>query len=89
MLIKITRPETAISKLEALPVTEKEQSTSEGLVQFADVKCFEVINLALLTHETGVEYILPNDTLIRKAMKEGRELPGVKYWTEKQPRNYR
>jgi hypothetical protein len=79
------RPETAISKLEALPVTEKEQSTPEGLVQFADVKCFEVVSIK----DLPIEYHTADEVAIRKEMKAGKELSGVRYWTEKQPRNYR
>ena len=79
------KPETAISKLEALPVTEKEQSTAEGLVQFADVKCFEVVSM----QDLPIEFHIADEVAIRKEMKLGNELSGVRYWTEKQPRNYR
>jgi hypothetical protein len=79
------KPETAISKLEALPVTPKETSTSEGLIQFADVKKFEVVDITLLP----MKYHTVDETAIRKEMRLGNELPGVKYWTEKQARNYR
>jgi hypothetical protein len=79
------RPETAISKLEALSVTPKEISTDEGLIQFADVKKFEVISMK----DLPIEYHLVDETGIRKEMRLGKELPGVRYWTEKQARNYR
>ncbi len=79
------KTETAVNKLEAMPVIEKEIATAEGLVQFAEVKKFEVISMK----ELPIEYHIPNEVDIRREMKLGNELPGVKYWTEQQPRNYR
>lgn len=79
------KSETVISRLEALPEVEKEVATDSGLVQFAEVKRFEVLDLALVP----IDYHLPNEVMIRKAMKENIELPGVRYYTEQQPRNYR
>lgn len=79
------KPETAVSKLENLAVVEKEVATSNGLVQFAEVKKFEVVDMTLLP----LKYHLPDEVAIRKEMKEGREIVGVKYWIEQQPRNYR
>lgn len=77
--------DTAVRKIEAIETPEKEVATDEGLVQFVEVKKFEVIDMKLLP----IEYHVADDMAIRKAMKEGKELAGVKYWTEQQPRNYR
>lgn len=75
----------AVERLAEIDRPEKEVATDAGLVQFAEVKCFEVVDLSLLP----ITYHLPDEVAIRKAMKEGTELQGVRYWTEQQPRNYR
>lgn len=77
--------ETGVKKLSEIDVVEKEVATDAGLVQFAEVKCFEVTNLA----SVPVDYILPNEVAIRNAMKLGKEIAGVRYYVEMQPRNYR
>lgn len=77
--------ETAVKKLEAIPTIDKTTSTDEGSVTFVETKRFEVVDISLLP----LEYHLPDEVLIRKAMKEGKELPGVRYWTEQTPRNIR
>lgn len=35
------------------------------------------------------KFMIPNEVAIRKAMLEGTELPGVRYYTEQRPRNNR
>lgn len=77
--------ETGVRKLGEIAVPEKEVATDAGLVQFAEVKCFEVMDITLLP----IEYHLANEVEIRKAMKEGKEVAGVRYYVEMQPRNYR
>lgn len=77
--------ETGIKKLENLPTVEKEHATEKGLVQFREVKRFEVTDIKALP----TEYILPNETAISNAMKLGKEIPGVRYYTEQVPVNYR
>lgn len=77
--------ETAIKKIDELKVVEKEIATEAGLVSFVEVKKFEVIDIKLLP----IEFHLPNEIEIKKVMKEGKELPGVRYFTEQMPRNYR
>jgi len=77
--------ETAVKKIEELDKPEKKISTDAGLVKFETRKKFEVMDVTLLP----VEYILPNEVAIRKAMKEGIELDGVRYFTEEVPVNYR
>ena len=65
--------------------TEKTVITKSGSVTFVDVKKFEVMDVTMLP----IEYILPNEVAIRKAMLEGVELPGVRYYTEQSIRNSR
>lgn len=77
--------DTAVKKISELKVVEKEIATDVGLVQFREVKRFEVIDMTLLP----IEYHLSNDVLITKLMKEGKEVAGVRYYTEQIPINYR
>lgn len=73
------KAETAVKKMDAIEKPEKNIETNSGSVTFRDDKFFEVINIS----ELPIEYHLSNDVAIRKAMKSGTELPGVKYWMEK------
>lgn len=77
--------EKALEKTDAVEVAEKRVATGAGSVTFKTEKMFEVIDLKALP----LDYHLPNDTEIRKSMKAGKELPGVKYWTEEVPVNRR
>ena len=45
----------------------------------------ELENITLLP----IEYHLPDMVAVRKVMKEGKKLPGIRYWTEQRPRNTR
>jgi hypothetical protein len=77
--------ETVASEIDKMSIVSSSTNTEDGDVKFVTVKKFEVINLAKLP----IEYHLANDTAIRTAMKQGTELPGVKYWEEQSVRNYR
>lgn len=78
--------ETAVKQIEGLdPVDNRVVGIDDGAVAFVEVKKFEVTDLALLP----IEYHLADEGKIRFVMKEGMELPGVKYWTEQSPRNFR
>jgi hypothetical protein len=77
--------DTASRKIEAIDRPEGKVSTDEGSVQFITRKKFEVVDIALLPKE----YIVSNDVAIRKAMLEGKELPGVRYYEVQEPRNMR
>ena len=77
--------EKGIEKAGAIAGPEKTVSTEAGLVQFREDKKFEVMDITLLP----MEYHLPDEVAIRKAMKDGKELPGVRYWKEKTPINKR
>lgn len=77
--------ETAVKKIAELKPVDKEVATDAGLVQFREVKRFEVMDITLLP----IDYHTPNETMISKAMKDGKELPGVRYYSEQVPVNYR
>ena len=71
--------EKAADKLNKLPEVIKNTEVAEGSVKFKPVKCFEVVDMALLP----IELHLPNTFEIRARMISGIEEPGVKYWTGK------
>lgn len=77
--------ETATKRMEAVKTVEKEVASEVGLVQFREVKRYEVVDIKVLP----IEYHMANDKLIAQAMKDGKEIAGVKYWTEQVPVNYR
>lgn len=77
--------ETAVRKIEEIERPEGKVLTDEGMVKFRTDKKFEVINLSKLP----IEYHLANEVAIRKAMKEGLELSGVRYYEEQVPINFR
>ncbi len=77
--------ETAVSQIEQIETPQKEVATEEGLVQFRTVQQFEVTDFALLPDD----YKTANEVAIRKAMKDGIELPGVRYFEKQVPANYR
>lgn len=69
-------PETAVRRIDSLAVPKQ-----VGSVKFNTVRKFEVMDVTLLPHE----YILPNETAIRTAMRNNIQLPGVRYYEEKVP----
>lgn len=76
------KPETAIAKIAELDTPAPLVVTDAGATGFITVKHFEVVDISLL----GKEYLLPNDKAIRESMKQGVELPGVRYYTTEEPR---
>lgn len=78
-------PETGVQKIAELDSPTQEVTTDSGSVTFITVKHFEIIALDKLPND----YKLPNETAIRQAMKEGIELPGVRYYETQEPRNSR
>jgi hypothetical protein len=78
-------PETAMRKLDEIEKPEEAVSTDAGQVKFRTVEKFEVIEISKLPWE----YLTPNETKIREAMKAGLKLPGVRYYTEEVPMNFR
>ena len=77
--------ETGLKKLESMPVVANKTTTEEGSVKFREVECFEVVDITKLQQE----YILPNETAIRVAMKAGIKVDGVRYYKEMVPVNSR
>lgn len=77
--------ETAVRKIDELETVEKKVETSAGSLTFKPHKMCEVINIK----DLPIEYHLPDDVAIRKAMNEGIKLPGVRYWVEQRSTNRR
>lgn len=77
--------ETAVAKIEKIEQPESKVSTDTGSISFKTVQKFEITNMAAVP----VDYILPNETAIRNAMKLGKKLPGVRYYEEQVPINRR
>jgi len=78
MLSGKMKMETAMKKMSEIDAPDSKVKTEDGSVSFREVKKFEVMDMSMLP----IEYILPNETLIRKAMLEGVEIPGVRYYQE-------
>lgn len=79
------RPETAVAKMDALEKPSATVATSSGSTKFRPNPNFEVVDLSLVP----IAYHLADEVAIRKAMKEGTELPGVRYFVEQIPVNSR
>lgn len=79
------KAETAVRKMSELEVAESHIETDSGSVKFRDVKRFEVMDIHLLP----MEYHVADEVAIRKEMVAGRELAGVRYWTDSVPVNSR
>lgn len=79
------KPETAVRQMEAIEKPASSIQTDDGQVKFRDQKKFEVMDITMLP----LEYVVADESLIRKAMQDGTELPGVRYWIEKIPVNAR
>lgn len=77
------KPETAVAKIKEIDTPDSHIETSTGSVAFMTVKRFEVLDLSLVP----LQYHLPNETLIREAMRNGEQLAGVRYYEEKVPKN--
>lgn len=75
----------AIEKLEKIDSPDNKVNTEDGSVAFRTVKKFEIEDLS----KVPIEYLEPNETMIRKAMNDGIELPGIKYYEEQNIINYR
>jgi hypothetical protein len=75
----------AVDKLATIDRVDKKVETDSGSTSFVEHQCFEVVDITKLP----TDYLLPNEVAIRSAMKEGKQLPGVRYFTEQRPRNTR
>lgn len=81
---KISAP-TAIRKMGEIEGPAGKVATGSGSVQFRTEEKFEILDYTKLPWE----YLVPDESAIRKAMKEGLKLPGVRYYTEEVPVNRR
>jgi len=77
--------ETAIEQADAVEGPESKIKTNDGSVGFRKDRKFEVVDITKLPWE----FLLPNEVAIRKELKDGRELPGVRYFDEMVPINKR
>lgn len=79
------KADTAIAKLENIETPAEVIENDDGGTKFRTVEQFEITNIK----DVPVEYLLPNETMIRAAMKKGVKLPGVRYFTIETPVNTR
>lgn len=77
--------ETAAKKMAEIALVEKEVATDAGLVQFREVKRFEVMEIG----KVPFTHLIVDEKAVTKSMKEGIEIPGIRYYTEQIPINYR
>lgn len=77
--------DAASRQIDRLGAPDKVAASNGGAVAFVDHPCFEVTDHTKLPRE----YLVPDEVKIRAAMKAGTELPGVRYWVEKRPKNSR
>ena len=74
---------TAARKSGEIERPEEVVKTNVGQVSFKTVRKFELVDIKLVPHE----YLEVNDTLVRAALKENKELPGFRYFDEEVPIN--
>lgn len=77
--------DTAVKKIEALPEISKEIPSTEGLVQFREVKVLKVTDIKLIPHE----YFDLNETRLLVDLKLGQKVPGAEIEIKQVPANYR
>lgn len=70
--------ETAIDKMEEIDRPASVVSTQSGTVKFRTTKMCEVEDITKVPYE----YLTANMVAIRASMKDNKEIPGVRYWTE-------
>lgn len=80
--------ETAVNQVADLGADGAVQ-TEKGTVKYKTVKKFEITDILQLSTWNRGAAIIPNEIVIREAMKRGLELPGVRYFEEQVPTNYR
>lgn len=77
--------DTAMRQIDNLDTPPAAITTDTGTLKFREQKRFEVTSLA----DLPLEYHLPDETAIRKAMLAGITLSGVRYFVEQVPINSR
>lgn len=73
--------DTALTKMEAIESPDEKVQTDAGSVSFRTIQSFEVMDVVLLA-KAMPEAVEPINSVIRKAMTDGKQLPGVRYFTE-------
>jgi hypothetical protein len=79
------KAETAIAQISEIDRPAATVATEVGAVKFRTVKKYEVVDIKKLP----IEFHMPDDVAIKEAMRDGRELPGVRYYEEQVPVNFR
>lgn len=77
--------DTAVRKMDAIEQPDKKIEVEAGSVKFRTDRKFEVVDITKVPYD----YLIPDVPAIRAAMKAGTELPGIRYWDEEVPINYR
>lgn len=77
--------DTAVRQIEQIDKPTGSVSTAAGVVKYKTTPNFEVMDMTMLP----IKYHLSNDVEIRIQMKKGVKLPGVRYFTEEVPQNFR
>lgn len=77
--------ETAVRQMEEVEKPASTVTTDSGAVKFRAVKKFEVMDMTMLP----MQYHLADEVAIRKAMLDGKQLPGVRYYEDQVPNNFR
>lgn len=79
------KPETALNKMDAVAAPEKKVTTASGSIQFITMPVFKLLDIS----KVPAEYLLLNESAVRKAQKSNIPIPGIEYGTEEVPRNSR
>ena len=78
-------PEQAVNQLSTVRDTPDSIQADSGSIKFKPYDGFKVTDVSALPKEC----LLPNEPKIRELMKGGVKVPGVEYFTEMRPTNYR
>lgn len=77
--------DTAVRQIDEIDRPTGAVATTVGVVKYKTTPKFEVMDLTLVP----IEYHLANEVAIRKAMLADQKLPGVRYFEEQVPLNFR
>lgn len=86
--------ETAVRKMGEIAVPESSVATDAGMVKFKTIKKFEVTSRmdlvqAIAKRQIDINFIDVNEVKVREAMQKGISLPGIRYYEEQVPANFR
>ena len=83
---KRTNPDTKIQKLSTIDNSATDKvATEAGSITFVTKKCWRVTNI----DEIPRAFLIPNEDLVKQAMKENSPIAGIEYYEEQTLRNYR